>query len=143
MRIINKKAKFNYSLFETYEAGVSLLGGEVKSLRNRGCDLSEAYVKIINNEPFLVNANIPVPGKKDYNSTRSRKLLLNKNEIITLQVKMKAKKLTLVPIKMYNKGPLIKIEIALAKSKRKFEKKELIKKKDLEREIAEELKNGK
>lgn len=142
MKILNKKAKFNYNLFEVVEAGISLLGGEVKSLRNRGCDLSDAYVKIIDNEPYLVNANIPIPGKKDYNSTRSRKLLLNRREILTLQTKMKAKKLTLVPTKMYNKGPLIKLEIALARSKRKFEKKESIKKKDIEREVAEQLKDG-
>jgi len=149
MLIINRKAKFNYNLFEVVEAGISLLGGEVKSLRNRGCDLSDAYVKIIANEPYLVNANIPIPGKKDYNSNRSRKLLLNKKEILALQTKMKAKKLTLVPTKMYNKrslrpngqkASLVKLEIALAKSKRTFEKKESIKKKDIERELEQELK---
>ncbi len=142
MHIANKKAHFNYNLFETYEAGISLLGGEVKALRVRGGDLSESYVKIIDGSPYLVNANIPIEGKKDYVSTRSRKLLLNKGEIIAIQTKVKAKKLTLVPTKLYNKGPLIKLEIALAKSKREFEKKESIKRKDLEREIEEELKNS-
>jgi SsrA-binding protein len=142
MKIINKKARFNYILFESYEAGISLLGGEVKALRVRGCDLGESYVKIIDGSPYLVNANIPIGGKKDYNSTRSRKLLLNKKEILSIQVKIKAKKLTLVPTKLYNKGPLIKLEVALAKSKRKFEKKEAIKKHDLEREVEEEFKNS-
>lgn len=142
MKIVNKKAHFNYNLFETYEAGISLLGGEVKALRVRGCDLSEAYVKIIDGSPYLVNANIPIEGKKDYNSTRSRKLLLNKEEIISIETKAKSKKLTLVPTKLYNKGPLVKLEIALAKSKLKFEKKESIKKRDLEREILEEFKNS-
>lgn len=142
MHIANKKVHFNYNLFETYEAGISLLGAEVKALRVRGGDLSESYVKIIDGSPYLVNANIPIEGKKDYVSTRSRKLLLNKGEIIAIQTKVKAKKLTLVPTKLYNKGPLIKLEIALAKSKREFEKKESIKRKDLEREIEEELKNS-
>jgi SsrA-binding protein len=149
MRIVNKKAKFNYNLFESFEAGISLLGGEVKALKTRGCDLSESYVKIISSEAYLVNANIPIEGKKDYSSTRSRKLLLNRREILSIQTKIKAKKLTLVPTKMYNKRSLrpdghkgrerIKLEIALAKSKLKFEKKESIKKKDIEREIAQQL----
>ena len=140
MRIINKKAKFNYNLLEKFEAGVSLIGAEAKALRIRGADLSSSFAKIIGDEVYLINVNIPVEGKKDYNPTRSRKLLLHKDQIISLQSKIKAKKLTLVPTKIYNKNRLVKVEIALAKSKRKFEKKEAIKKKDIEREIEKELK---
>jgi|SRR3990172_3947691 len=140
MRIINKKAKFNYNLLEKFEAGVSLIGAEAKALRIRGADLSSSFAKIIEDEVYLINVNIPVEGKKDYNPTRSRKLLLHKDQIISLQSKIKAKKLTLVPTKIYNKNRLVKVEIALAKSKRKFEKKEAIKKKDIEREIEKELK---
>jgi SsrA-binding protein len=141
MLILNKKAKYNYNLFETVEAGISLLGGEVKSLRDRGADLSESYVKFLDGNPYLVNASIQIPGKKDYTATRSRKLLLHKKEILALITKAKAKKLTLVPIKMYTKGRLVKLEIALAKAKREFEKRETIKKKDADREIEQELKS--
>lgn len=143
MKIVNKKAKFNYILYERYEAGIALSGSEAKALKTTGGNLNDSYVKIIDNELYLVNANIPVKGKKDYNSTRSRKLLLHKKEILSLKTKVKAKKLTLVPTKVYNRGHLVKVEIALAKSKRKFEKKESIKKKDIEREIERELRGRK
>jgi len=140
MRVINRRARYNYRLFDKYEAGVSLTGVEVKAIRNGRADISSAYAKIINGEVYLVNANIQAKGVKDYNPLRTRKLLLNKAEIISIQTKIKQKKLTLVPTKLYTRGRLIKIEIALAKTKRKFEKKEAIKKKDIEREIAKELK---
>jgi SsrA-binding protein len=140
MRVTNKRAKYNYRLFDKYEAGVSLTGVEVKAIRNGRANISSAYAKIINGEIYLVNANIQAKGVKDYDPLRTRKLLLNKAEIISIQTKIKQKKLTLVPTKLYTRGRLIKIEIALAKTKRKFEKKEAIKKKDIEREIAKELK---
>ncbi len=140
MQIINKKARFIYNLFERIEVGVSLIGGEVKAIRNGSADLSNSYAKIVSNELFLVNANIPIAGKKDYNSTRTRKLLIHKKELVSLQSTIKAKKLTLVPTKLYTKRHLIKIEVALAKSKREFEKKEVKKKRDIEREIEAELK---
>lgn len=141
MQILNKKAHFNYSLLEKIEAGIVLSGSEAKTIRLRGGDLSNSYAKIINNEAYLINFNIPIAGKKDYDSTRSRKLLLHKNEIISLTTKMKSQGLILVPVKLYNSRRLYKVELALAKSKRKFEKKESIKKKDIEREIETELAN--
>ncbi|OGM21649.1 SsrA-binding protein [Candidatus Woesebacteria bacterium RIFCSPHIGHO2_01_FULL_38_9b] len=141
MQVLNRKAKFNYFLYERLEAGISLLGGEAKAVRGGKVDLSQSYVKLIDNQAFLVNANIPIEGKKDYESTRSRKLLLHKDQIVSLKTKIKTKRLTVVPVRMYNKGRLLKVEIALAKSKRKFEKKEAIKRKDIEREIEEEFKN--
>ena len=140
MRVTNKRARYNYRLFDKYEAGVSLTGVEVKAIRDGRANISSAYAKIINSEIYLVNANIQVKGVKDYDPLRTRKLLLNKAEIISIQTKIKQKKLTLVPTKLYTRGRLIKIEVALAKTKRKFEKKEAIKKKDIEREIAKELK---
>jgi SsrA-binding protein len=140
MRVTNRRARYNYRLFDKYEAGVSLTGVEVKAIRDGRANISSAYAKIINSEIYLVNANIQAKGVKDYDPLRTRKLLLNKAEIISIQTKIKQKKLTLVPTKLYTKGRLIKIEIALAKTKRKFEKKEAIKKKDIEREIAKELK---
>ncbi len=143
MKVNNKKANFNYKLFEKFEAGISLIGGEVKALRKGNVDLSQSFAKIVDGEVYLINANIPIEGKKDYLPTKSRKLLLHKNQIISIQSKIKAKKLTLVPTKVYTKGRLIKVEIALAKSKRKFEKKEAIKRRDIEREIERELRGEK
>lgn len=140
MRITNKRARYDYQLFDKYKAGVSLTGVEVKAIRNGQADISSAYAKIINSEIYLINANIQAKGVKDYDPLRTRKLLLNKGEIISIQTKIKQKKLTLVPTKLYTRGRLIKVEIALAKTKRKFEKKEAIKKKDIEREIAKALK---
>lgn len=142
MKIINKKATFHYKFIERFEAGIVLSGGEVKSLKTNRADISNSYAKIVNGEVYLINANIPIEGKKDYSSTRSRKILLHKSEIISIKSKIQAKKLTLVPLKVYNKRRLIKIELALAKPKREFEKRQTIKKKDLEREIAQELKNN-
>ncbi len=133
----NKKAHFNYNLLEKIEAGIMLSGEEVKTLKERGGDLNNAYVKIIDNEAYLVNANIFV-GK---NPTRTRKLLLHKKEIFSLLSKIKSKKLTLIPLKLYNKGRRIKVEIALAKPKRAFEKKESLKKQEAERQAKIELKD--
>jgi len=141
MQIINKKARFNYEFLDRMEAGISLSGSEAKTLRIRGGDLSNSYAKIINGEVYLINFNIPIENKKDYDPLRTRKLLLHKSEIISLTIKMKSQGLILIPVKLYNKRRLYKIELALAKSKRKFEKKASIKKKDLERELEINFKN--
>lgn len=141
MLIINKKAQFNYRLLEKIEAGISLLGSEAKTLRLRGGDLSNSYAKIMNGEVFLINFNIPIQNKKDYDPKRLRKLLLHKKEIISMTTKIKSQGLTMIPVKLYNKQRLFKIELALAKSKRIFEKKASIKKKDIEREVEAEFKN--
>jgi len=138
MILKNKKAHFNYILSDRFEAGISLTGKEVKTLRQGRGDLGNAYVRFLNGELYLVNAVIPVEGDKG-NPTRSRKLLMHKKELVSIRSRIEAKKLTLVPTKLYNRGPLIKLEVALAKSKRKFEKKESIKKKDLELELKREL----
>lgn len=140
MQVINKKAKFNFNLFERYEAGIVLTGSEAKSLRLGNINLGNSFAKIIGGEVFLINANIPIEGKKDYSPTRTRKLLLNKEEIIEISSKIKAKKLTLVPVRVYNKRNIFKLELALAKAKRRFEKRKTIKKRDLEREIEKEIK---
>lgn len=141
MRILNKKAKFNYKLeTDRAEAGIALTGGEAKSVRTGHADLSLSYAKIINGEVFLINANIPVSGAKDYDPKRTRKLLLHKSEIVSLESKIKQKKLTIVPTSLYTKGRLIKVKLALGKTKKRFEKKEAKKRKDIEREIERELK---
>lgn len=139
MVIKNKKAEFNYQLLERLEAGISLVGSEAKALRTSGADITNSYIKIVGGEAFLINANIPIPGKKEYDATRTRKLLLHKDEIVSISTKIKQKKLTLVPTKIYSKGRLIKLEIALAKPKKKFEKKENLKRRDIQREAEKEV----
>ena len=142
MRAVNKKASFAYILDpERVEAGLQLTGGEARAVREGHVDLSRSLVRILNGEAFLINANIPVAGAKNYNSTRSRKLLLHREEIISISTKIKQRKLTIVPTRVYNKGRLIKLEFALGKPKRKFEKKEAIKKKDISRDIEAQLKD--
>lgn len=140
MKILNKKASFNYNLLEKIEAGIVLTGSEVKTIIERGADLKNAFVKIINGEAYLINANI---FDESQEPARTRKLLIKKREIVSLENKIKAKKLTLIPTKMYNKGRRIKVEVALAKPKKQFEKKESIKRKDIEKELERELKGFK
>ena len=127
MRILNKRAKFDYLLLEKLEAGIALKGEDIKALKEGKANLRGSYAKIIGGEAYLVSSTLP-----------TRKLLLHKGEIAEIEAKMKAKKLTLVPTKLYTKGRLVKVELALAKVKRKFEKKESIKKRDLERELRNE-----
>ena len=143
MRISNKRANFEYQLQgDRFEVGIALTGGEAKAVRTGHADLSQALARVLNGEAYLINASIPVSGAKNYNATRTRKLLLHKQEIVSISTVVKQQKLTLVPTKLYTKGHLIKLELALGKPKRKFEKKEAIKRKDIEREIARELKIG-
>lgn len=115
------------------------MGGEAKAVREGHADLSHSFAKIISNEAFLVNANIPIQGKKDYNSTRSRKLLLHRKEITSLGSQMKAQKLTLIAVAMYTKDRFVKVELALAKTKREFDKRKDLQRKDVERDIEREL----
>jgi SsrA-binding protein len=139
MRIYNKKAGFDYILEDKFEAGISLSGAEAKSIREKRADLSQAVCRILGGEVYLINANIPTVNAK-IEPTRSRKLLLHKHEILSIATKAKQRKLTLVPVALYNQGRLFKLEIALGKSKHKFEKREQIKRKDINREIEKEFK---
>lgn len=141
MKKANKKASFNYKFTgERYEAGISLLGAEVKSIRKGHVNLNQSVVRILGGEVYLINADIPAASPpRGYNSKRPRKLLLNKKEIVSISTKVKQQKLTLVPTKIYTKRDLVKIEVALGKTKKKFEKREVVKKRDIEREIEHEL----
>ena len=136
--IENKKAYFNYQIREKFEAGISLIGQEVKSIKSGRINLAGSYVVLKNSEVFLIGANIPPYQPKnappDYNPERSRKLLLKKSEIKYLIGKVKQKGLTLVPLKVYTKRGKIKLEFGVAKGKKKFDKRELIKKREFERE---------
>ncbi len=140
----NKKAFFNYEILETFEAGLVLLGGEVKSIRNSHYSLQGAYIVVEDEEAWLVKAMIapyqPKNMQKGYDPERRRKLLLNKKELQYLQGKTKEKGLTIVPLKVYNKHGQIKLEIGLAKGKSKGDKREVLKKRIAERDIARELK---
>ena len=135
MRMVNKRARFDYELGKRFEAGIVLSGGEAKAVRTGHCNLSRSFAKILNGEVYLINVIIPVSGALNYDASRTRKLLLHKEEIAEIESNLKQKRLTIVPTLLYTKGCLIKAEIALAKPKRKFEKKQVLKKRDLEREL--------
>ena len=139
MKIFNKRVRFDYQILEKLEVGVSLTGGEARAIRTGHITLTGSFVKIINKEAYLVNANVPIADKRNYNPTVSRKLLLHKTQILDLLTKTKQKKLTLVPLSIYTKRRLIKLEIALAKSKKVFEKRAAQKKVDIGRDLELEL----
>lgn len=138
MQIINRRVRFDYQILEKFEAGAVLTGAEAKSIRVGRADLSGAFVRIKDGEAFLVNFDIPVSSG---DSKRARKLLLKKSQILSLSTRVKQFRLTLLPTRVYTKGRLVKVEIGLAKPKRKFEKKEAIKRRDQEREIERTLKD--
>lgn len=135
----NKKAHFDYLLFDKFEAGIALLGTEIKSIRKNGANLKDSYIRISDNlEAYLVNCHIsPYQFGNIYNHEplRERKLLLNKKEILKILNKVKQEKYTIVPTQMYFSSRWVKVEIALAKGKKLYDKRESIKKKDIERDI--------
>jgi len=135
----NKKAHFDYEILETLEAGISLMGTEVKAIKNGHVSLKGAFVVVKSGEAWLLNATIspyqPNNTPKSYDPARSRKLLLHKQELGHMFGRTQEKGLTLIPIKLYNKKGKIKLEIGLGKGKRKFDKREAIKKKDMKREV--------
>ncbi len=141
----NKKAFFDYKILEKFQAGISLLGHEVKAIKTGRISILGAYVVLKSGQVFLVNANIPPyqpkNTPKDYNPKRDRRLLLRKKEIKNLIGKKKELGLTLIPLKVYTVRGLIKIEIGLAKGKKKFDKRETIKKRDAEMKIKRAMSN--
>jgi SsrA-binding protein len=140
----NRKVHFNYEILQKYETGIELLGTEVKSIREGKMSLDGAFVIVRGGEAYLINANIPPYQIKnaptDYDPIRNRKLLLIKKEIAELAGSEKNKSLTIVPISVYNKNRKIKLEIALVKGKKKYDKRQTIKKRETEREIRREYK---
>ncbi|NMB56858.1 SsrA-binding protein SmpB [Candidatus Beckwithbacteria bacterium] len=144
MKIINKKARFDYELLSRIQTGIILSGAEVKSVKLGHISLSESYVRFLEDGLYLINANISAykfSDNTDYDPIRSRKLLLHKKEMLALQKKMETKNLTMVPTAIYTQKNLIKLEIALARGKKELEKKEQIKRRDLDREKQRLLKN--
>lgn len=142
MKITNSRAFHDFQILETYEAGINLIGSEVKSIRGGRMSLDGSYVKIIGHEVYLLNAQIfpyPYARPEGYDPKRTRKLLLHKTEIIALKTKLAAARLTILPLECYNKHGFIKLKIGLAKGKREYEKREKLKKRDMEREVQREL----
>ena len=142
MRIINRKAPYDYTIIDRIEAGLSLLGSEVKSLRAGHGKLEGAYVKIANGEVYLINAQImpyAYARPNGYDPKRTRKLLLHKREVISLQSKLDSAKLPLIPLSWYTKGPQIKLEIGLARGKKEYEKREKKKREDQKRELEQDF----
>jgi SsrA-binding protein len=140
----HKRVHFDFEILDTFEAGISLLGTEVKSLRQGQGKLEGAYVVIRGGEAFLLGASIPAFQKKNvdpsYDPERTRTLLLTKKEIAELEQKSERQGLTVVPLKLYNKGSKLKLEIGIARGKKKQDKRESIKKRDVSREIEREFK---
>ena len=143
MEILNRKAKHNYQIFETVEAGIVLTGTEIKSLRLGKANIKDSYATIKNGEIFLLNMHISAYEKGNifnHDETRTRKLLLHKREILKFRDKIKLEGYTLVPLKIYLKDGKAKVLIGLAKGKKTYDKREDIKKRDVERDIRARLK---
>lgn len=138
----NRKARFDYTIVETFEAGLALTGSEVKSIREKQVQLKDSYVSFIGSEAFLQNAHIAEYKNSSYNNhvpERLRKLLLNRHELEEIYAALRERGLTCVPLKMYFKGGRVKLEIALVKGKKVHDKREAIKKRDVSMEMKKSL----
>ena len=138
MKIVNKKAAFDYEILDRFEAGIVLSGQEVKSLRDGHAKLDGSFVKILGAEAYLINANIfpyTFARPEKYDPKQTRKLLLHKNELISIKSRIDGANLTLIPISWYTKGPLIKLEVGLARGKKQYEKREKMRKEQQKREL--------
>jgi SsrA-binding protein len=138
----NKKARFDYFIVETYEAGLALTGSEVKSLRDRNVQLKDSYIAFVGDEAFLQNAHISVYKNSSYNNhdpERLRKLLLHRKELAHLYGALREKGLSCVPLKIYFKSGRAKLEIALVKGKKAHDKRDSIKQRDSDRQIRSSL----
>jgi SsrA-binding protein len=147
MKVIakNKKAFFDYEIIDSYECGIQLKGTEVKSIKEGRISLKEAFVRVLSNEIYLINAHVPeyLQGNQfNHEPTRSRKLLMHRKEIDRLMGKIKEKGLTLVPLKVYLKNRLVKVEIGLGKGKKAHDKRQIIKDRENKREMARAIKNS-
>ena len=139
---LNRRARFEYEILETFEAGMVLVGTEVKSLRQGQASIKEAFADIIEGEAFLVDSHIPpyVLGNiHNHEPKRRRKLLLGKREIQRLGSKTAEKGLTLIPLRIYFRKGLAKLELALARGKKTHDKRETIRRREAEREMAREM----
>lgn len=141
----NRRASYDFSLVSRFEAGIMLTGTEVKALRENKCSLQEAYIGFVKNgdELFIMNMTIPeysMGNRENHEPTRNRKLLLHKREIKKLKDNVKEKGMTIIPLQIYFSDYLVKLEIALAKPKKNFDKRESTKKKEVERDLKRKYK---
>jgi len=143
MEILNRQASHNYYIYETYEAGISLTGTEIKSIRNGKCNIKDSYCIVKNYEVYLLNTHIETYKEGNifnHNETRTRKLLLHKKEILKLNDKIQIEGYTLIPLKIYFKNRVAKVLIGVCKGKKNYDKKQSLKEKDLERELSKSTK---
>ena len=137
----NKKAKFEYHLLENFEAGISLKGSEIKSIRARQASIAEAYVQTDGKQAWIINSHISPydpASKQNHNPKRERKLLLHKKEILQLWNEVRQKGLTIIPTELYLKDGKAKINIALARGKKMYDKRQVIRERDIQREMDRE-----
>ena len=144
--VLNRQARFNYEILEKLEAGISLAGTEVKSIRDGKANIKEAYADIRNGEVYLVGAHISPYSHgniTNHSPLRERKLLLKSAEIKRLQAKVMEKGLTLVPLRLYLKGRLVKLELGVGRGKKLVDKRDTIKKREQDREVERAIKDHK
>ncbi len=143
--IEHKKARLNFEILEEFEAGIELLGHEVKSLRGKHGKLEGSHIIVRGGEAYLVGMSIPPyqPSNtpKEYDPERSRRLLLTSKELIQLGEAESQKGLTIVPISVYNKGQKLKVRVAIARGRKKYDKRDVLKQRDTERDMRRTLKN--
>ena len=143
MEILNRKARYDYEIEETYEAGMVLTGTEIKSIRNGKANIKDSYAIIRNDEIYLLNTHISLydeGNRFNHNEDRTRKLLLHKKEILKLKDKIDMEGYTLIPLKIYFVKSKAKVLLGLAKGKKNYDKRESIKKRDVEREMQRNFK---
>ncbi len=144
MEILNRKAGFNYFIIEEIECGIELFGSEVKSIRNGNCNIKDSYGVIRNNEVYLINMfikNYKEASIFNKEETRKRKLLLHKKEIIKLKEKIEKEGYTLIPLKVYFNKNKVKVLLGLCKGKKTYDKREVLKEKEIKRKIEREIKS--
>ena len=144
IEINNRKAKYDYEILDTYEAGIVLTGTEIKSIRQGSANLKDSYATIKNNEAYLINMHISHYKEGNifnHDETRTRKLLLHKKEILKIRDKIEIVGLTLIPIKLYFKKNKAKILLGIARGKKEYDKREAIKQRDIDRNLKKEYKN--
>ena len=143
MEINNRKAKYDYNILEEIECGIELVGTEVKSIRNGSVNLKDSYAIIKNGEAYLLNTHISLYEESNifnHEETRTRKLLLHKKEILKLNDKIRIEGYTLIPLKMYFVKNKVKVLLGICKGKKLYDKRETIKKRDMERELRQKMK---
>ena len=144
MEIRNRKARYDYEIEETYEAGIVLTGTEIKSIRDGKAQLKDSYAVVRQNEVYLLNMHISHYEQGNifnHEETRTRKLLLHKKEILKIKNKIETQGLTLVPIKLYFKKNKVKLLLGIAKGKKTYDKRETIKQRDIDRDIKKQMRN--